>query len=380
MTDCRHFPACSGCDLLDWPYRVQLEEKYSYMRDLFSRFSDVYVHEVLPSNPNLHYRHKVQLTFALDRNEGSAPSLILGIHRKDYSGLINQRECRIQDQDLTETAFAVRDWAFRNRIPVWNRYTGRGMIRNIVLRRSLHTGEILAGIVTGGREDLPKISGLADMISERLKKSVLSGIAQNINPEKTDMVLGDESRTVFGKEHITEHLNEFRFRAGLDTFVQVNPYQAPFLYEKAVELIPENSRVAEAYSGIGTLTHMIARKAKSVTAVELNWKSVEAGRKAALENGMKNIRFIQGDAAEILGSAGRADCIVLDPPRTGLHFSMIKKLIKYNAKSIIYISCDPVTLERDAWNLRNAYRLLDIQPVDMFPHTNHIESVACFSS
>lgn len=194
------------------------------------------------------------------------------------------------------------------------------------------------------------------------------------------MVLGSESRTLLGKDFITEHLNEFRFKAGLDTFVQVNPYQSPFLYENAVRHIPESSRVIEAYSGIGTLTHLIAKKAKSVTAIEMNRNSSDSAKRAAQENGIKNIRFLQGDAAESLSSAGRADCIVLDPPRTGLHFSMIKKLLKYNAKSIIYISCDPVTLERDARYLRNVYTLLDVQPVDMFPHTNHIESVAYFSS
>ena len=384
--ECMHFGTCAGCDLLDLPYAEQLKEKEMEVKDIFKAWKNLPVKKTMPSPEEYFYRHKVQLPFGHKKGKYEE-ILTLGLHAKDYSKIIDLKECKIQDEALSAIAWDVRDWAREEKYTAYNERYDRGFLKYLILRKSHFSGEILVCLVTSTPKEIvkKKLESLILRIqttlskSELKGKSVLAGIIQNINKEKTTMAIGDHERLLWGKKYIKEELGGFKYRVGLSTFIQVNPFQTPRLYEEIIKNVPEGANVIDAYCGIGTISLWLSKKAKSVLGIESNPHSIEFANIAVKENKIRNVKFLVGDSARILSQLeGSHEILVVDPPRSGLERNCVNAILAMDFKKIIYVSCNPETLEEDARNLSRQYTLKSVQPVDMFPQTFHIESVAVF--
>ena len=384
--ECMHFGTCAGCDLLDLLYAEQLKEKELEVKDIFKAWKNLPVKKTMPSPEEYFYRHKVQLPFGHKKGKYEE-ILTLGLHAKDYSKIIDLKECKIQDEALSAIAWDVRDWAREEKYTAYNERYDRGFLKYLILRKSHFSGEILVCLVTSTPKEIvkKKLESLIQKIQTTLSKSdlkgksVLAGIIQNINKEKTTMAIGDHERLLWGKKYIKEELGGFKYRVGLSTFIQVNPFQTPRLYEEIIKNVPEGANVIDAYCGIGTISLWLSKKAKSVLGIESNPHSIEFANIAVKENKIRNVKFLVGDSARILSQLeGSHEILVVDPPRSGLERNCVNAILAMNFKKIIYVSCNPETLEEDARNLSRQYTLKSVQPVDMFPQTFHIESVAIF--
>ena len=384
--ECMHFGTCAGCDLLDLLYAEQLKEKELEVKDIFKAWKNLPVKKTMPSPEEYFYRHKVQLPFGHKKGKYEE-ILTLGLHAKDYSKIIDLKECKIQDEALSAIAWDVRDWAREEKYTAYNERYDRGFLKYLILRKSHFSGEILVCLVTSTPKEIvkKKLDSLIQKIQTTLSKSdlkgksVLAGIIQNINKEKTTMAIGDHERLLWGKKYIKEELGGFKYRVGLSTFIQVNPFQTPRLYEEIIKNVPEGANVIDAYCGIGTISLWLSKKAKSVLGIESNPHSIEFANIAVKENKIRNVKFLVGDSARILSQLeGSHEILVVDPPRSGLERNCVNAILAMDFKKIIYVSCNPETLEEDARNLSRQYTLKSVQPVDMFPQTFHIESVAVF--
>lgn len=388
---CRHFPACGGCQILDLDYPAQLRRKEEEVRRHFADWPDLRIDPALPSPQAAGYRHKVQLPFGTE-GKGPRARATVGCYAAGSHVVVDQHECLVQEPGLSRVAWAVRDWANANAVGVYREGSGQGWLRHLILRRGAGTGEVLLGLVTNGPGAGPR-----DLIPDLLRRcrqalasgpegGELVGIVQSLNTARTNVVLGGEERILWGRDRLRERLGDFTFSVGASTFFQVNPFQTPRLYDLAVAGIPEGASVLDLYSGIGSIALWASRRAGSVLGIEENPASVDAARAAAAENGAHNVRFLAADVAEALadpaglGSGFRADAVIVDPPRKGLELPVREALKKMGAAAIVYVSCFPATLARDARALEGAFVLRSLSPVDMFPHTRHIECVAVFAA
>ncbi len=345
------------------------------------------VAEVLPSPVTEGYRHKVQLPFG-SRREGRLRRLTLGCYAEGSHEVIDQFECRLQDPGLTAVAHAVRSWAIREHIPAYDERTGSGFLRHVLLRRGSASGEILLGLVTNGPRP-PGTRFLSKTLLETCTRALrndprnghVTGIVQDINTRDTNVVLGGRQETWWGRDWIKETLGSIVFHVGLSTFFQVNPYQTPRLYDTAAALLPEGGKCLDAYSGMGTIALWIASRCREVVAVEENPASVKAARLTAQHQGLKNVRVLQGDTSEVLPrlTSEGFDAAVVDPPRKGMDERSIGAILDAGIPRLVYVSCNPESLARDARALAPQLRLRSVQPVDMFPQTSHVECVALMS-
>lgn len=377
---CKHFPICGGCELLDKSYEDQLSLKHQQLKELFSCWN-IAIPPIIGSPQPYFYRHKLQLPFGGKQN-GKRHNVILGCYETNSHKVIDQSECHIQDHDLSMIAWSIKKWAQDTGLSVYNEKLHQGFFRHVLLRKGAGTGEILIGIVTNGNR--PEGSRfLSTRLLETIKKNCgdqkIVGIVQNVNTRKTNVVLGNNEFIWWGRPYLKEKLGELKFKVGLSTFFQVNPYQTPNLYNQVLQNIPEKSQVVDLYCGVGSISLWIARKASRVTGIEENISSVQAARTASSLNGLRNVSFLAGDASEILGEIvlkKETDIVIVDPPRKGLDSKGIRMLLEANLKRIVYVSCNPQSLCEDLRSLDDSYRVKSLTGVDMFPQTSHVECVA----
>jgi 23S rRNA (uracil1939-C5)-methyltransferase len=366
--------------MLDTDYDVQIEEKKNALIRMFDNYKLDNV-KVIKSPQQFYYRHKVQLPFA-SVNAGKSRRIILGCYAADSHSVINQTECMIQDKELTLVAHAVLDWAVKTGLPVYNEKTGNGYLRHVLLRKASGTGEILIGIVTNGDrvEGSRNISRLLlDMVGKRIGDvSKIVGIVQNVNKRDTNVVLGEKENVWWGRPYIKEMLGDLRFKLEMSTFFQVNPYQTPNLYNEVKNAVPSGAKVLDLYCGVGSITLWLASKVKEIAGIEENRASIAAAKTAASLNGITNAKFFAGDVTSMLPDFIGAgyDHVIVDPPRKGLDKKGCELLLDASCKRIVYVSCNPQSLRRDMEFLSAKYRLSQLTGVDMFPHTDHLESVA----
>jgi len=368
-------------------YPTQLYRKGEAVKELFAEFPGVVIHPVLPSPKSEGYRHKVQLPFGSYR-EGRGRKLTLGCYAENSHQVVDQTECRIQDPGLTAVAYAVRAWAQREQIPPYFEREGTGFLRHVLLRRGAATGEILLGLVTNGPKP-PGSRNLAKGLLERCERALrddpgqghVVGIVQDVNTRDTNVVLGGHEEIWWGRDWLKEKLGDIVFHVGLSTFFQVNPFQTPRLYDIVASLLPEGCKCLDAYSGMGTIALWISKRCREVVAVEENHAAVRAARLTAQHQGAKNVRVLQGDTAEVLPGLVQEgfDAAVVDPPRKGMDENSLNAILDAGVKRLVYVSCNPETLARDAKLLAPKLRLRAVHPVDMFPHTFHVECVALFT-
>ena len=265
-------------------------------------------------------------------------------------------------------------------MPIFDERTHRGVLRHVLARVGRGTGEVMAVLVTNGPE-LPAGQKIAQGLMERMP-SVVS-VVQNINPERTNVVLGRKSRVLVGRDHIIDYIDDLSFAISPVSFFQVNPAQTEVLYGKALEYagLSGSETVLDVYCGIGTISLFLARQAQSVIGIEVVPEAIEDAKANAERNGVTNARFIAGDATEemprLAGEGVRADVIVVDPPRKGCDEPVLRAMAEMAPSRIVYVSCNPASLARDLAILQGlGYRTVEVQPVDMFPHTAHVECVA----
>ncbi|MCG9874003.1 MAG: 23S rRNA (uracil(1939)-C(5))-methyltransferase RlmD [Leptospiraceae bacterium] len=384
-TNCQHFGICGGCTLLKTKYPSQIKSKETEINKLFQSYRKLTIHPMLPSPEPFFYRHKVQMPFGR-RKIGHKTLVTVGLHDVDKKFIVDQAECKIQDPGLTKAAQAIRLWARKENLNPYNEKTGWGLLRHVVLRKSHSTGEILVGIVSSEgnwprQKDVSKslFSHLRDALGKNGNFGKLVGIVQNTNSRKTNMVIGKETNLLWGRPYLLEKIGNYQFKVGINTFIQVNPYQIPTLYNLVKEQIPPNANVIDTYAGMGTIGIWISKQARNVVCIEENPDSFRAGIDSTKMNQVKNVKMKKGRTSDLLPqllTESETDVLILDPPRIGVDEKSLFAINENPPAKVVYVSCDPITLQRDVGILSKSFYLTDIYPVDLFPQTNHIESVA----
>ena len=328
-----------------------------------------------------HYRNKVQAAFRTDRNG----KIISGVYQSGTHHIVGIDECMTEDVTADKIIVAVRKMLKSFKLTTYDEDKQRGFLRHILVKRGFATNEVMLVLVTG-TPVFPSKNNFVKAITKQFPE--IKTVVQNINPYRTNLVLGDVQKVLYGKGYIEDILCGCKFRISPKSFYQINPVQTEVLYNKAIEFanLKGKETVLDTYCGIGTIGIVAAKHgAGEVIGVELNKDAVKDAVQNARANNLKNIRFYQGDAGEFMQSVAeeseKPDVVFMDPPRAGSDEKFLSSLIKMSPKTVVYISCNPETLARDlAYVTQNStYRIQKIQPVDMFPHTAHVETVVLLS-
>lgn len=360
-------------------YDAQLRFKQNQIQELFKKqHVDVEVSETLGMENPTGYRNKAQIPTRELRGE-----LTTGFFRRGSHNLMPIEDFYIQDPEIDKAIVVIRDILRKYHIPAYNEFEHTGVIRNIMVRRGYYSHEMMVVLVTRSK----KLPG-AEMIVEEIREALpeVKSIIQNVNQEKTNVILGEKNNTLWGKNVITDTLFGKKFAIGPNSFYQVNPQTTETLYQLAADKAGLNGdeEVIDAYSGIGTISLTIADRVKSVLGVEIVPGAVDDAKRNADINGVTNAKFELGKAEEKMvewHDAGmRPDVIFVDPPRKGLTPELIDAATGMEPEKFVYISCNPATLARDTVHiLENGYHIEGpVQPIDQFPQTTHIESITVF--
>lgn len=368
---------CGGCDYAREEYREELGDKEVRLMRLLGRYGRV--GRIVPSEPSAHYRAKVQAVCAMDGR-----SLVTGIYRKGTHRVIPVRSCLLEDERAGEILATIRRLSSRYGIEAYDEDRDTGDLRHVLIRIGVRTGEALVALVVPSF-GLPHASDLAAAVHQR--HSYVKTVVMVENREKTSMVIpeGAQERVIYGKGWITERINGLEFRISASSFFQVNPYQAERLYDYAMDVarLRPTDTVIDAYCGTGTIALIAAsRGAGRVIGVESNPAAVRDARENAEHNRIENAEFVNADASKWMKQQAkeglRCDVLFLDPPRSGATEEFLAAASRMEPEVIVYISCNPDTLERDLRYISRflPYRVRQIQPFDMFPQSVHVETVA----
>ena len=372
---------CGGCPLLGLDYAEQLKQKEATVKKLLGKYGPVNAIRGM-ENP-YHYRNKVISTFTT----GWGGKLTSGIYAANSHKVLPVERCLLQDEVLDKTMEAVRAAAIACRYQPYNEDKGTGLVRHCLLRRGVATGQVMVVLVTA-QPVLPGAKNFVRaLLAEAEKRGVtVTTVVQNVNPRKTSVVLGDAEKVLYGKGYILDTLCGKTYALSPRSFYQINHSQTEVLYGLAVEAAHLTGKevVLDAYCGIGTIGLTAADHAKQVVGVELNRDAVQDAIGNAKHNGVKNARFFAADATRWISEAAaageRADVIFMDPPREGSTPQFIESVARMAPKRVVYVSCNPETLARDlALLTKKGYRVESSTPVDMFPQTEHIETVVLLS-
>lgn len=408
---CRHFGSCGGCAWQHQAYRAQLERKRALVRSALlqvlgeATVPPDLVEPVIPSPAEWHYRNKLELTFS----PGGRP----GFHRRgSFKSLIEVEECHLATPEMVKAARVVGDWAVAHGLPGYDKAKNQGFLRHLVVRQAYHTEELMVALETfppsvlrsrepgdpgeagsgqataGGDDEGQSTLPFAGDLVERLRACLpqLTSLLWLSNPSPSDVVKVEGSRlqVLYGREFIEERLAGLTFRLELPTFFQTNTRQAETLLYLAREALAADARptdlLFDLYCGVGTFGLALARGLRLVVGIELVESAVAAASANAARNGIDNVVFLAGEVRRVFDQAvarfGPPDLILLDPPRAGAGSKVIRRLGRAKPRRIVYVSCNPHSLAADLAELLPAgYHITRVQPVDLFPHTDHVETV-----
>lgn len=374
---CQVSKKCGGCQLTNMTYEQQLIFKQNKVIKLLGKFGRV--SPIIGMSEPYHYRNKVQAAFGRTKSG----MIISGVYQSSSHNIVKVDSCLIEDKKADEIIVTVRELIKSFHLTVYDENTRKGFLRHVLIKRAFGTGEIMVVLVTG----TPVFKSKNDFCRVlREKHPEITTIIQNINDNFTSLVLGDKENVLYGSGYITDNLLGYKFRISPKSFYQVNYKGTEILYSEAMKFadIKDSEIVIDAYCGVGTIGIIASKYAKEVISVELNPDAVKDAKINASINSINNIRFFCADATEFLLSAAKenvkTDIVLMDPPRTGSTISFMKSVCTLAPDRIVYISCNPETLARDLiYFTKNGYKVKKIQPVDMFPHTSHVETVVLLS-
>ncbi|MEI8128527.1 MAG: 23S rRNA (uracil(1939)-C(5))-methyltransferase RlmD [bacterium] len=373
---------CGGCQLqfIDYDYQLQLKEEI--IKDALKSIAniDVEVKNPVPSPENVHYRHKVQYPIAQTK---VSKRILAGYYKPKSHEIINIKHCPIQPEICDKIIEFIRNSAYDYTISGYNEKKNGGDLRHVVLRISKATGKVLVVLVVNSPKIFEKLQDFAQNLHENFKEIV--GVCVNFNPKKTNVIMGETTELLVGKDFIKERILDKTFRIGPKTFFQINPQSAENIFAFVKDYIKNNfetSTVLDAYAGVSAFGISVCDICRKVVSVEENKESVDLAAETLELNEIKNVELHNMDTQkffekELKTKKRKFDVIILDPPRKGCSESCLEKAIQLCKGKIIYISCNPATLARDLKYLVSKGANVEfIQPFDMFCHTYHIESVA----
>ena len=367
-----------GCQLEHISYEGQLIYKENQVRQVLTRIGkleDVVVHPILGMEQPWHYRNKAQVP--VGEKDGK---LIAGFFKPRSHEIVDTNESLIQLPEVNEAVQEVKEICSGLDIPAYQEETHKGVLRHIMARYGKQTGELMVVIITR-TADIPQKDRLVEEIVSRLPK--VKSIVHNVNSKRTNVILGEKTKILWGNEVIYDYIGKVRFAISALSFYQVNPVQTKVLYEKALDYanLSGNENVIDAYCGIGTISLFLAQKAKKVFGVEVVPEAIEDAKRNAELNGITNAEFAAGEAEVVIPKwykeGNVADVLVVDPPRKGCDEALLQTIIEMKPKKVVYVSCNPATLARDLRILEDGgYKTVEVQPVDMFPQTTHVECIS----
>ena len=372
---CPHFGRCGGCDIMHMDYAHQLEFKRMKVENAFRRIGgfDIEVKPCVASPKTVRYRNKAVFSF-----RQSGKTIVSGTLEEKSHKVIHTSDCLLQSETALKALEVVTKWANDFAIPAYDERTGKGVLRHLAVR-STSIGETMVVIIAAAR---PKNE--AELISRLVSAvSSIKSIVLNLNREKQSVIMGEKSFLLWGEDAVTESILDMDFAVAAESFLQINHAQTERLYSFAVDLLNlnETDSAVDLYCGIGTLSLLMAKSVGSVTGIEYVPRAIENAKSNAEANSIKNADFICGAAEKVLPelvkSGKRVSKMLLDPPRAGVMKPALDAIIECAPERIAYVSCDPATLARDCKILANegGYVIECIQPFDMFPQTEHVETV-----
>ncbi|WP_311642002.1 23S rRNA (uracil(1939)-C(5))-methyltransferase RlmD [Selenomonas noxia] len=373
---CALYEECGGCQLQHLSYEAQLRAKRAQVVDALThigKLPQIPVRETLRAEEPWNYRNKMQ--FPIGRNSGQ---IVIGCFAQGSHTIINTENCHIQRAENNDLANAAREIAKQLHIPVYNEDTHKGVLRHIVGRVG-RSNNLMAVIVTATKQ-LPCAKNFVRMLRERLPNLV--SVHQNIQTYRNNVIMGRDTQLLWGRPTIIDSLGRLNFHISPRSFFQVNTRQAERLYEQALSYadLHGTETVIDAYCGTGTITLFLAQKARKVYGIEIVQPAILDAQKNARDNHVKNAEFIVGDATAVMPALYkqgiRPNVVVVDPPRAGCTETVLRTFANMKPQRIVYVSCNPATLARDLAILKElGYLAQEVQPVDLFPQTSHVETV-----
>ncbi|MAB66858.1 MAG: 23S rRNA (uracil(1939)-C(5))-methyltransferase RlmD [Bacteroidetes bacterium] len=391
---CQHANVCGGCSWQHVPYAKQLEYKGQQVADHIRRLgglTDTIIHPAMGSESEFYYRNKMEYSFSnrrwLTQDEINKDEFVddsgfaAGMHAPGrFDKILNLNECHLQRKESFEILDFVRNYCIKHDIPPFDAMKHEGFMRHLMIRNSYHTDDFMVNLVTY-QDDEELIKKLSDELLEQFP--IITTIVNNINDTKSPTSIGRIEKVIFGPGFIVDKIGNHTFKIHPNAFFQTNTAQAERLYEVAREYadLQDGEIVYDLYCGVGTLSLFMSQKAEKVLGIELVEVAVENAKFNAKENNVDNVSFIKGDmkdvfTEEMVNTFGAPDVLITDPPRAGMHPDVVKRLKELKVPKLVYVSCDSSTMARDLKELDEVYEIIEVQPVDMFPQTYHVEAVA----
>jgi 23S rRNA (uracil1939-C5)-methyltransferase len=388
---CPYFGRCGGCRLQHVAYAAQLAFKAKQVADCLMRIGDlaqVSIQPIIGAPELFGYRNKMEFTIALSPAAGRpageprrGEEVVVGLHEADrYDAVLDIERCLLQSETLNTLLAETRQFLRESGLSVYEEAGGEGLLRFLMLREGKRTGEAMVNVVASSPQ-ITLVAPLAERLRERVPQP--TSVILNVNPKKASVAVGVEEHLLAGRDHITERIGGLTFQVSANSFFQTNSLQAERLFAVVSEYaeLTGQETVVDLYSGTGAISLLLARRCRWVYGIEVAQAAVEDAVRNAKANGIENCTFLSGEVRfvlpELIRRGIRSEVVVADPPRAGFHPKALRALLTLSPRRVVYVSCNPSTMARDLGELaRGGYRVDLVQPIDMFPHTPHIEAVA----
>lgn len=389
---CQHFGVCGGCQWQMLPYQKQLQYKQQQVIDNLTRIGKIELPDALPiagAGEDKFYRNKLEYTFSTKEyipngkfdkaDKEKSLRNVLGFHAKGFfDKVVNIEKCWLQPEPNNEIRNALREFAWQKKMSFYDYREHKGFLRNLQLRICT-TGEVMVNVVFGQDAEEKRIEVL-DFLKQQFPQ--ITTLVYTINLKKNDSLSDLEPVSYFGKGYVIERLEDFQFKIGPKSFFQTNTRQAEKLYQitRAFAGLDGSQTLYDLYCGTGSIGIFCSKGAKKIIGVEAIAEAIQDAKENALLNNIEHAQFFTGDVIDICNDGffsqhGKPDVIITDPPRAGMHEKLVRKILEIEAATVVYVSCNPATQARDLALLDQKYEVTKLQPVDMFPHTHHIENV-----
>lgn len=367
---------CGGCALQHLQYEKQLDFKTSHVQDCINKFSklDIKVENCIGMSSPFNYRNKSQVPFSMEKKQ-----IYYGFYKQNTHKIIQMDSCAIQTKDADDILKTIKNTMKKFKLTAYEEDKRKGILRHVLIKKGFSTNQIMVVLIT----NVNSFPNRKEVVKELVKVHPnIKTIIQNINTRDTNVILGEKETVLYGSGYIEDVLLGVKFKISSKSFYQVNPVQTETLYSKAIELaqLSKKDRVLDAYCGIGTIGLIASKKCNEVIGVEIVKDAIKDAKNNAILNNINNANFVLADASDFMvdlaKTSEKIDVVFVDPPRKGCDEKFLSSLVKLSPKKIVYISCNPSTLARDLGYLKETYDIKIIQPVDMFPHTYHVETIA----